>query len=180
MFMQMNANDFTRCHDVAVLVPSLQYRAMLSCRNPASFSALPDRIATNPWVLWLGPTDNQEKYLSFILQFCFHMFPQIVQSFRRGTIKMAGSVHVSTCLGVFGSARCQCEFWVHPEAAPSSPWLLHTRCGSEMSSCGQCHLRSTGTCQICFKGKMLHCTAGTAPGTQCFYLVYECTVGTTQ
>lgn len=36
----------------------------------------------------------------------------------------------------FGSAWCQCEFWAHPEAAPRSPWLLHTRCGSEISPCG--------------------------------------------
>lgn len=76
---------------------------MLSCRNPASFPALLDRTATKLWVLWLGPTDNQEEYLSFIFQFCFHMFPQIVQSFRRGTVKMAGFVLVSTCL-FFGSA----------------------------------------------------------------------------
>lgn len=33
----------------------------LSCRNPASFPALLDRTATKPWVLWLGPTDNQEE-----------------------------------------------------------------------------------------------------------------------
>lgn len=111
---------------------------MLSCRNSASFLALLDRIAINLCVLWLGPTDNQKKYPSFILQFCSHMFPQIVQLFRRGTIKVAESVHVSTCLFFFfsGSAGYQSEFWACPGAALSSPWLLHTRCGSEISPYG--------------------------------------------
>lgn len=79
---------------------------MLSCRNSASFPALLDRIVTSPRILWLCPIDNQEKYPSFILQFCSHMFPQIVQSFRRGAIKMAGSVHVSTCLFFFFFLFC--------------------------------------------------------------------------
>lgn len=50
----------------------------------------------------------------------------------------------------------QSEFWAHPGAALSSPWLLHTQCGSEMSPCGWCRLRSTGTCMPDFSNWLIN------------------------
>lgn len=108
----------------------------MSCWSPASFSALPDRIATDPRdskPCWWGGI----SIIHFAIPF-LHVSANSMCSHLGEMSYSSGCICACKNLNFFGSGQCQSVFWAIPEAAPSSPWLLPSQHSPEMSLGGVC------------------------------------------